>query len=322
MLSNTSSNRLEYFFSGYDTVVIDEAQEIKNIGSTIKLITDKLKHIQVIATGSSAFELANRTAETLTGRKYEFMLFPLSFEEMIAEHGLVKEMQLLSLRLVFGYYQEIVIKPEEAAKHLKLIANSYLYKNLLRLDNIRRTDLLHKILKALALQIGSEVSYNELAQLCNTDGKTIERYIDLLTKAYIIFILPAYNKNIRNEIKKGKKIYFWDNGIRNAIIGNYNSDLSNRTDIGQLWENFLISERTKKNIYYKKEVNCYLWETAQQQEIDYIEEENQNLEVYEFKWNINAKAKIPTTFSSVYNVSKFDVITPKNIATFIGQPSF
>jgi len=317
MLSNTTSKRLEHLFSGYDTVVIDEAQEIENIGTTIKLITDKLKHIQLIATGSSAFELANRTSEPLTGRKYEFMLFPLSFSEMVAQHGFLTEIRLLDVRLVFGYYPEIVTKAGDEVKHLKLIANSYLYKDLLRLDTIRRTDLLEKILKALALQIGNEVNYSELAQLCNTDSKTIERYIDLMVKAYIIFILPAYSKNVRNEIKKGKKIYFWDNGIRNAIIGNYNQGVAQRTDIGQLWENFLISERAKNNIYQQKNAKSYFWRTTQQQEIDYIEEENDSFEAYEFKWKTTAKPKLPTTFSFSYKVSEFKVITPANIEEFL-----
>jgi len=317
ILSNTTSMRLEHLFSGYDTVVIDEAQEIENIGTTIKLITDKLKHIQLIATGSSAFELANRTSEPLTGRKYEFMLFPLSFSEMVTHHGFLTETRLLDVRLIFGYYPEIVTKAGEEVKHLKLIANSYLYKDLLRLDTLRRTDLLEKILKALALQIGNEVNYSELAQLCNTDSKTIERYIDLMVKAYIIFILPAYNKNVRNEIKKGKKIYFWDNGIRNAIIGNYNQVVAQRTDIGQLWENFLVSERAKNNCYAQRNAKSYFWRTTQQQEIDYIEEENDSFVTYEFKWKTTSKPKLPNTFASSYKVSDFKVISPANIEEFL-----
>jgi len=317
MLTNTTSKRLEHLFAGYDAVVIDEAQEIDNIGTTLKLITDKLKHIQLIATGSSAFELANRTNEPLTGRKYEFMLYPLSFAEMVKHNGFLEETRLLEVRLIFGYYPEIVTKQGQEEKHLKLIANSYLYKDLLRLDEIRRTDLLEKILKALALQIGSEVSYNELAQLCSTDSKTIERYIDMLVKAYIIFILPAYNKNVRNEIKKGKKIYFWDNGIRNAVIGSFQNPVSHRTDTGQLWENFLISERMKNNSYQQRNTKSYFWRTMQQQEIDYIEEENNIFDVFEFKWNKTAKAKLSTTFSSAYKVNQFETITPENIEVFL-----
>ena len=317
MLSNTTSKKLELLFTGYDTVVIDEAQEIPNIGTTLKLITDKLKHIQLIATGSSAFELANRTSEPLTGRKYEFMLFPLSFAEMVKHHGFLEEKRLLDIRLIYGYYPEIVTKQGEKEKHLKLIASSYLYKDLLRLDKIRRTDLLEKILESLALQIGSEVSYNELAQLCSTDSKSIARYIDMLAKAYIIFILPAYNKNLRNEIKKSKKIYFWDNGIRNTVIGSFKYVVSHRTDIGQLWENFLISERMKNNFYLQKDVKNYFWRTTQQQEIDFIEKHDENFDVYEFKWNKNAKAKIPLTFSSAYKVDKFEKITPANIEEFL-----
>ncbi len=205
MLTNTTSTRLQTYFGDSKVVVIDEAQQISNIGTTIKLITDKLKHIQVIATGSSAFELANRLSEPLTGRKYEFYIYPLSFGEMVKHHGLLNESRLIENRLVFGYYPEVVSNAGKEEKLLRLIANSYLYKDLLALENIKRSSLLEKILKALALQIGSEVSYNEIAQLVGTDSKTVEKYIDLLEKAYIIIKLPALNRNVRNELKKSKK---------------------------------------------------------------------------------------------------------------------
>lgn len=317
LLSNATSKRLETYFEDYEIVVIDEAQEISNIGNTIKLITDKLKNIQVIATGSSAFELADKTSEPLTGRKYEFFLFPLTFSEMVANTNLIEEKRLLEHRLIYGYYPEIVTKTGEEEKHLRLIANSYLYKDLLRLDSIRRTDLIEKLLKAIALQIGYEVTYSELAQLCNTDSKTVERYIDAFQKAYIIFVLPAFSKNVRNEIKKGKKIYFWDNGIRNAVINNLYNIVSYRTDIVQLWENFLVSERMKMNIYNKKNVNCYFWRTTQQQEIDFVEEKNNEYSVYEFKWNPKSKAKLPLTFQNSYKVNSFEAITPANVEEFL-----
>ena len=220
------------------------------------------------------------------------------------------------MRLIFGYYPEVVNSLGEEEKYLKLIAGSYLYKDILRLDNIRKSELLEKILKVLALQIGSEVSYNELAQLCGTNSITIEKYIDVLEKAYIIFKLPALSRNVRNEIKKGKKIYFWDNGIRNAIIGNYNKVASLRTDIGALWENFLVSERMKMHRYNETNVKCYFWRTAQQQEIDFIEEYHDGFAAYEFKRNKKAKARLSKTFSSNYLVKSFETITPANYETF------
>ena len=224
---------------------------------------------------------------------------------------------MLELRLVYGYYPEVVCSIGQEEKILKLTASSYLYKDLLRLENIKRSELLEKILQALALQVGNEVSYNELAQLCGTNNKTVERYIDVLEKAYIIFKLPALSRNVRNEIKKKKKIYFWDNGIRNAIIGNYNSALALRTDIGALWENFLISERMKIHHYKQSNVKCYFWRTKQQQEIDFIEEKNEGFSAFEFKWNKKAKARLPKTFLDKYQVNQFQTITPKNVSDFL-----
>ena len=268
LLTHPTSTRLQHTFAGYEIVVIDEAQEIEHIGTTLKIITDKLKNIQVIATGSSAFELANRANEPLTGRKFEFMLFPISYAEMVNHHGFLTENRLLEVRLIFGYYPEIVNHQGQERDYLKLITNSYLYKDLLRLEKIKRSSLLQKILEALALQMGGEVSYNELAQLCGTDNKTVLRYIDLLQKAYIIFELKAYSKNIRNEIKKKKKIYFWDNGIRNAIITSYKTPFALRQDKGALWENFIVNERKKRHSYENSETHCFFLRTTQQKEID------------------------------------------------------
>ncbi|NOU16085.1 MAG: ATP-binding protein [Bacteroidales bacterium] len=318
MLTNATSTRLQSYFVDNTVVVIDEAQQIPNIGTTIKLITDKLKQIQVIATGSSAFELANRLNEPLTGRKFEFYVYPLSFGEMVNHHGLINETRLIENRLVFGYYPEVVTNSGKEEKFLRLIANSYLYKDLLALENIKRSSLLEKILKALALQIGSEVSYNEIAQLVGTDSKTVEKYINLLEKAYIIIKLPALNRNVRNEIKKGKKIYFWDNGIRNAVISNYNP-ISSRTDAGVLWENFLVSERMKQNQYLQRNVACYFWRTNQQQEIDFIEDDNGILKAFEFKINPKVKIKLSKTFGDAYNVTELATISPKNIEEFLSH---
>ena len=305
-LENTTSTNLSLIFGENKIIFIDEAQRINNIGITLKLITDVLKDVQVIATGSSAFDLANETQEPLTGRKYEFQMLPISFQEMVKKHGLLEEKRLLEQRLLFGYYPEIVVK----------LSNSYLYKDLLNLEQIKKPALLGKILKALALQVGSEVSYNEISQLVNGDFHTVEKYIDLLEKAFVIFTLPAYSRNVRNEIKKGRKIYFYDNGVRNAIINNFNP-LNSRSDTGALWENFLISERVKFLNSNQLEAWKYFWRTTAQQEIDYLEELNGKMTAYEFKWNSNKSVKFPKTFTNAYPETDVKLITPKNFEEFI-----
>lgn len=312
----TTSTKLSLLFEGKKIIFIDEAQRIQGIGITLKLITDVLKDVQVIATGSSAFDLANKTQEPLTGRKYEFHLFPISFREMVNHHGLLEEKRLLEQRMIYGYYPEIVVNPTEANDNLKLLANSYLYKDLLNLEQIKKPALLGKILKALALQIGSEVSLNEISQLVGADFHTVEKYIDLLEKAFVIFTLPAFSRNVRNEIKKGKKIYFYDNGVRNAVINNFNS-LSSRTDTGALWENFLLSERIKYLNYNNIDVWKYFWRTTAQQEIDYLEETAEKMTAYEFKWNSTKKVKFPQTFTSAYPDVDVKVVHPQNFEEFI-----
>jgi predicted AAA+ superfamily ATPase len=295
---------------------IDEAQRIPNIGLTLKLFTDQIKEVQVIATGSSAFELSSQVNEPLTGRKYEFMLYPLSFEELVLENGLVNEKRLIEHRMIYGYYPEIVTKQGEEAALLKLLASSYLYKDLLMLEQIKKPLVLEKLLKALALQVGSKVSYHELSQIISSDVKTVEKYIDLLEKTYVVFRLPAFSRNVRNEIKKGKKVYFYDCGIRNAIINNF-KPLGSRTDVGALWENYLMVERLKSLRYHDIAMDQYFWRSTQQQEIDLIEENVDGLSAYEFKWNIKVKAKFPQTFTSNYMVLKTGVITPDNLEDFL-----
>jgi len=317
LLTDTTSTSLKSIVGNHKIVFIDEAQRVKNIGITLKLFADQIKDVQVIVTGSSSFDLANEMNEPLTGRKYEFMLFPLSFSEMVEHHGQLEEKRLLEHRLIYGYYPEIVTKPGEEKELLKLLANSYLYRDLLTLEQIKKPVLLEKILRALALQLGSEVSYNEVAQLVNADQETVEKYIDLLEKSFVLFRLPAFSHNVRNEIKKGKKIYFYDNGIRNAIIGNFNLLIS-RNDTGALWENFLISERMKYLYYHNINVKRYFWRTVQQQEIDYIEEQERKLSAYEFKWNKKARAKFPKTFIRAYPDSETHLVTQGNFESFLG----
>lgn len=316
ILSETSVTKIKLIIGNYKIVVLDEAQRIPETGLVLKIIHDNFKEVQLIATGSSAFELASKIKEPMTGRKFEFLLHSLSFGEMVDHSNFLDEKRLLEHRMIFGYYPDIVLNLGNEVKLLKSLASSYLYKDLLILNQIQKPVLLEKILKALALQIGSEVSYNELAQLLGSDKGTIEKYIDLLEKAYIIFKLNGLNRNVRNEIKKGKKIYFCDNGIRNAILGNF-LPLTSRSDTGVLWENFLISERFKYNTNRDIDFQSYFWRTTQQQEIDYIEEHENKLFAFEFKWNPSKKAFLSKTFSNAYPGSPFKVISPDNIHEFL-----
>jgi len=316
ILSSRDLKKLKNLTEGYDLLFIDEAQRISNIGLTFKLITDKIKNIQVIATGSSSFEMANKMNEPLTGRKFEFKLYPLSFQEMVDHHGLIEEKRQLEQRLIYGAYPEVVINREKSAELLNLIADSYLYKDLLMLDSIKRPRLLEKILRALALQIGSEVSFNELARLVEADKGTVEKYIQLFEQTFILFQLPSWSRNARNELKKSKKIYFYDCGIRNAVIGNF-SPIRIRADIGVLWENYLISERMKKLQYKNSRANSYFWRTTQQQEVDYIEEKDDQLFAYEFKWNTKKKVKITKSFTNAYPKAKTEIVTPENFENFL-----
>lgn len=316
LLTQTTAVKLKLAIGQKKIVFIDEAQRITNIGLTLKLFTDQIKDVQVIATGSSAFELSSRVNEPLTGRKYEFMLYPLSFSEMAGYHGVIQEKRHLEHRLIYGYYPEIVTKVGEEKEHLKLLAGSYLYKDLLMLEQIKKPMLLEKLLKALALQVGSEVNYQELGQLIGSDGRTVDKYIDLLEKTFVVFRLPAFSRNVRNEIKKGQKVYFYDCGIRNAVINDF-KPISGRTDLGALWENFIMAERIKFLQYNRIDTSRYFWRTTQQQEIDLIESTEGKLSAYEFKWNSSARVRFPQTFTHNYPGSETRVITPDNLEEFL-----
>ncbi len=312
-----TSTKLRTIIGNHRLFCVDEAQRIPNIGLTLKLITDQLPEIQVIATGSSSLELNSTIAEALTGRKYEFILHPLSFSELAADHGFIEERRFLEHRMVYGSYPEIVTSPGHEAELVKLLAGSYLFKDLLILEGIKKPALLENIVKALALQLGSELSFHEIGQLTGADSHTVERYIDLLEKAFVIFRLPAYSRNVRNEIKKGKKIYFLDNGIRNAVIGNF-LPLTNRTDTGALWENYLISERLKFRNNAGIEGSGFFWRTSQQQEIDYIEEQSESLSAFEFNWNVGKSGvRFPKTFTRAYPNAGTRVITPADYDAFL-----
>lgn len=317
MFEKASSTRFKTIFGKNKTIIIDEAQRIKDIGLKLKLITDQLKDVQVIVTGSSAFELSNKLNEPLTGRKWEYYLYPLSYAEMVAHNGLLEEKRLLQHRLIYGYYPEIVMSAGEEKPLLKQLTDSYLYKDILMWERLKKTEKLLKLLQALALQLGSEVSYNELSKLVGIDNQTIEKYILLLEQTFVIFRLNAFNRNLRSELKRGRKIFFYDNGVRNALIANFN-EFELRVDKGALWENFLIAERMKYINYQDIWTNRYFWRTKDQQEIDYLEEKDGKLYAYEFKWNTHKKTKIPPGFAKSYDNYKFSVITPDNFEEFLG----
>lgn len=312
MLSNINTAELRLLIADNRIVVIDEAQRVENIGMTLKLITDNFPEVQLLVTGSSSFELQDKLNEPLTGRKYEYHLYPISTAELMASNGLLGVKQTLEQRLVYGSYPDILNHADDAKELLMNLAGSYLYKDLLTLESVRRPVLLGKLLTALALQVCSEVSYNELAQTVGTDNKTIEKYIDLLEKCYIVFRLNGFNRNLRTELKKSKKIYFFDNGIRNAILQNF-APLSLRQDAGALWENFIISERIKRKHYSGRYVNSYFWRTTQQQEIDYVEECDGQFSIFEMKWNPRrANTQFPSSFLTAYDVKEKAVVTPEN----------
>ncbi len=318
VFEHPSVSQLKLALGNNDVVIIDEAQRIKDIGIKLKLITDHLKKIQLIATGSSSFDLANTINEPLTGRKWEFQLFPLSFQEMVDHHGYLTEKSLLEQRMIYGYYPEIVNNTNDPKEVLKSLTDSYLYKDILMWEKIKKPDKVLKLLQALAFQVGNQVSYNELGQMTGLNNETVEKYILLLEQTFIIFRLKSFSRNLRNEIKHSRKIYFYDNGIRNAIIANYNA-LSLRQDVGALWENFILSERKKHISYHNLYCNTYFWRNHDQQEIDYIEESGGKLSAYEFKWKAKAKNKFPNSFVNTYNPAETKVITPANFEEFIMQ---
>jgi predicted AAA+ superfamily ATPase len=318
-LHDITSTELKNWIGNNEYVLIDEAQRVKNIGITLKLIIDTIKTTQLIVSGSSAFELSNEINEPLTGRKFEFILLPLSAEEMLAHNGLQEENRMLEHRLIYGFYPDVINNPGKEQEMLRWLCGSYLYKDIFSFQQIRKPELIEKLLQALALQIGSEVSYNELAKTVQSDPLTVQRYIELLEKTYVIFRLPALSRNVRTELKKSRKIYFYDNGIRNALISDFKS-FPLRVDKGALWENYLISERTKLIQNHLLLSNRYFWRTQQQQEIDYIEDRDGELYAWEFKWNSTKKVHFPITFTQNYPNTHTQVINSGNMWEFVSLP--
>lgn len=311
LMANITVERYRSMLGKNDIVVIDEAQRIEDIGLKSKLLTDNFPDVQLIITGSSSLDLANKVNEPLTGRKWEYRLFPLSYGELAAHYGTMQEWQKLPLRLVFGSYPDVVCNPGNEREVLNNLTESYLYKDVLVWERIKRPDKVVRLLQALAFQVGSEVSANELSRMVELDRATVEKYITLLEQAQVIFRLGAFSRNLRTEIKTGRKIYFYDNGIRNALIGNL-SPIDMRADIGILWENYMVSEMLKKNSYDLTFAKPYFWRTTQQQEVDYIEECDGRMKAYEFKWSPTKKAKISKTFLGAYPDVEVKTITREN----------
>jgi predicted AAA+ superfamily ATPase len=314
-LRDANTEKLKQIIGSNKIVFIDEAQRVKNIGLTLKIILDRIKNIQLLVSGSSSFDLANVINEPLTGRKWEYILYPICWSELQNHFGYLQALQQLDQRLIYGMYPDVIMNPGDDEEILRQLSGSYLYKDLLSYEGIRKPELLEKLLQALALQLGAEVSYNELSNLLQVDKATVSNYIQLLEKAFVIFRLQPLSRNLRNEIRTSRKIYFYDNGIRNSIISNFNP-VYLRQDIGSLWENFLISERIKFFHYNQISTNIYFWRSKQQQEIDYIEERGGKIYAYEFKWSKKKRVKIPASFDQSYQ-PEFQIINKENFQGFL-----
>lgn len=319
MFEDTDETRIRTLIGNHDFLLVDEAQKIINVGNMLKIIADRIPDMKVIATGSSSFKLAKAVNESLTGRKLEFRLYPLSFKEMVGHTNLLEERRLIAHRMIYGYYPEVVSSPGNEKEILKELIDSYLYKDVLEENSIGRPDRLVKLLQALAFQIGSTVSSNELAGLVGIDAKTVDRYINILERNFIIFTLPSYASNQRNELKFSRKLYFWDLGIRNAVIGNMAPlELRPPEEAGHLWENFLVSERIKRNDYAGRTfVKHYFWRTQQKKEVDLIEIEDGRMSAFEFNWKPGKAVAAPRQFTTQYNNAEFHCITPSEISDFL-----
>ncbi len=316
-LETTNSTLLHDFIGDSKLIVLDEAQQIENIGKILKIMIDNFPGVQIIVTGSSSFELANTLSEPLTGRSRQFVLFPFSMEELHEKEAWLDLNAKLNKIIVHGLYPEVYgLSGDEAVEELQNISSNYLYKDVLQLSSIKRPDLILKLMKALALQVGSEYSLNEIAVLLGENVHTIKKYIEILEQAFVIFNLKSFSRNLRKELGKRNKVFFYDNGIRNSILMNFNQ-LDSRNDTGQLWENFCISERLKHNNNHRQFKNIYFWRTYSQVEIDYIEEYNGELFAYEFKWGNTKRKKPPKEFLEAYENSVYQVIDRDNYIEFI-----
>lgn len=318
ILSSQDFNQILAYVEGYELLAIDEAQNIPNIGMGLKIIVDQVPGIRVIVTGSSSFELAGQVGEPLTGRKVTRILYPLSQSELLSVYNRFELKERLAEFIIFGSYPE-VLQASSRRNRMEIIneiANAYLLKDILALDRIKNSRTLFDLLKLLAFQVGNEVSITELSTQLGVDMKTVKRYLDLLEKSFVIYRLNGFSRNLRQEVTNKSKYYFMDNGIRNAIIAQFN-DLSQRNDVGALWENFVFIERLKARTYSPLFANIYFWRTYQQQEIDLIEEHSGKLFAYEFKWASNRIVKQPSSWQKSYPESEFRVIHPENYLDFV-----
>lgn len=314
ILAEKNLVKIRDLFDNHSIIALDEAQVIPEVGSILKLIyDDKQTPVQLLVTGSSSFELSNSTGEPLTGRNITFRLYPLSFDEIRAAKGGLATREILDDLLIYGSYPAVIDLPEnEKRQKLLSLAGDYLFKDIFKFESLKNPGLLRKLLKALALQTGNLVSVHELSQITGVSTITVNRYLDLLEKAFVVFSLGSFSSNKRNELKKSRKYYFYDNGIRNAILNNF-SKPSDRNDMGSLWENFCIAERMKYLEYTQEYVNMYFWRTYDGAEIDLIEEKDGLYRAWEFKWNKRKSARLPAGFSDHYQVNNFSVINPGNI---------
>lgn len=316
ILSSRRLSVLERLVQGYDYLFIDEAQMIPHIGQSLKLMADHIPELSIFITGSSSLDLLNRTGEPLTGRSHFLHLFPFSQAEM-AEDYLSFRTHLES-RLIYGSYPQVITSKTDKDRTDILISikNGYLLKDILALDNQKDTVFINKLLRLIAFQIGNDISYSELASNLQVNVKTVQRYLDILEKTYILFSLPGFSRNLRKEFSKTPRYFFWDNGIRNSLISNF-SNLTSRDDAGKLWENYAISEFLKYSIYRKENAGFYFWRTYDQQEIDLVKEQNGHLLACEFKWNSDKKAKPPAVFMNNYQNSTFITVNPENMLDYI-----
>lgn len=319
MFVDVDESKMKVLIGNNNFLLVDEAQKIGNVGNMLKIVAEKFNDIKVIVTGSSAFKLAAAVNESLTGRKREFRLYPLSFKEMADDTSALEETRMIDHRLVYGYYPEVVTSPGDEKEVLRELIDSYLYKDVMEENDIAKPDKLVKLVQALAFQIGSTVSANELSGLVGVDAKTIERYIDILEKSYIIFTLPSYAKNQRNELKFARKLYFWDMGIRNGVIGNMAPvSLRSPEELGHMWENFLIAERIKRNDYASRTfVQHYFWRTQQKKEVDLIEIEDGMMTGFEIKRKEGKRVGAPASFTAAYPEAHFECITPTDLMSFL-----
>jgi len=317
VLGSQDFDRIKEFCAGYELIVIDEAQNVPNIGMGLKIIVDQIKPIRVIATGSSSFDLARQVGEPLVGRKKNLYLYPLSQMELAGRFNPYDLKMSLPSYLIYGSYPDVLNQTTDAGRqgYLLDLVGSYLLKDIFALEQVRSPQILMKLLKLLAFQVGSEVSHTELAQQLEVDVKTAGRYLWLLEQTFIIYRLGGFSRNLRKELSSKPKYYFYDNGVRNAVISSFNP-LDSRNDQGALWENFLISERIKYQTYQNLYTSNYFWRTYDQQEIDWIEERNGKIHAYEFKWG-SATAKVPAIFQSTYPEASFEVINGDNYLKFI-----